>query len=496
MSRPEVSRPEVSGADRFDDVEGRARSRSSSVLRAALSGAWLRIVSALGGVVVTPIVVRHLGDARYGVFATVTALAGVLVFADLGLGNGLMTRLASMSTDEESRVRTRVTVSSGAALLAGAAGLVLVGFLSTLWVIPWDRLLGSAGLPIGEVRATVAVFGVLFSVGIALSLGQRVLLGLQHGLASNLWQVGSTVLALLLVALVSVRGSSVAWLVLASAGPMALGALGQCWWAFGRVAPWLRPRVAHVDAKEMRQLVSTSGLFLVLAVAVAIAYQTDQLVVASTLGAATAAVLAVSLRLYALVGQTVSYATLQIWPAFAAALGDGDLAWARRAYHRALLVTGLVSGSGCLLLVIAARPFVRWWLGPSLVPPWALLVGLALWTTYAVVVDQAAYLLNAAHVVRAQVIMAVTMTALNLPLSIVLAHRIGVSGPVWASLVSHLLVAGVPCFVLASRIVRDGRPSAGAALPAANLSQAGGEPGVDGLRRTQALDAQLDRQQS
>jgi hypothetical protein len=117
-----------------------------------------------------------------------------------------------------------------------------------------------------------------------------------------------------------------------------------------------------------------------------------------------------------------------------------------------------------LVLLIFTPTFVTWWVGAEFRPPTALLVGLVVWTAYTTVLIPANMLMNAALVIRTQVLLATAMALLNLPLSIFLTHQIGVAGPIWGSILAHASVSVVPTIVIVRRILRgqhsDARASA------------------------------------
>ena len=111
---------------------------------------------------------------------------------------------------------------------------------------------------------------------------------------------------------------------------------------------------------------------------------------------------------------------------------------------------------------LSGQTLIRWWVGDELVPPVSLLVAFALWTVYSLALTQCSYLLNAAAVVGPQIVMAVAMAVVNIPLSIVLTHELGIVGPLYGSLIAHVVCAGVPTVVLVRRVLAG----AGTATPA------------------------------
>ena len=96
----------------------------------------------------------------------------------------------------------------------------------------------------------------------------------------------------------------------------------------------------------------------------------------------------------------------------------------------------------------------------ALVPPISLLIAFALWNVYSLALTQCSYLLNAASIVGPQIGMATAMALVNIPLSIELTRRIGLSGPLYGSLISHVLFAGIPTVFLVRRVLRGGMAEA------------------------------------
>ena len=81
----------------LDTEEGRGRERYRRAALTAIASGGARLISLATVVVSVPLTLGHLGPERYGALVTITALAGMLIFADFGLGNGLMNLVASAS---------------------------------------------------------------------------------------------------------------------------------------------------------------------------------------------------------------------------------------------------------------------------------------------------------------------------------------------------------------------------------------------------------------
>lgn len=424
--------------------------RSRRLVRAGFSNLAAKMVSVVLALVATPIIVRSLGNERYGAYATITMVVSLLSFSDLGVGNGLVTRLAA-AQGRDSVEEQRWLVSTAFAILAAVGACVGVLLMVAAVTVPWAKLLGSTEVPEHELRLAIFVFGVFFAAGLPASLGQKVHLGLQQGAVASAWLVTTTATALTLTAAASVAGAGLPVIVGTTVAPAAVLGAVQSLLLLRMKRPDLWPRAADVTRLRVRTLLGVSGLFFLLNVAVAVAFQTDLFVVSSILGVASAAVFSICLRLFSLITQATTSALSQLWPAFAEALARDDREWVRHTLLRAMGLTALATAPAAGLLVLLGPTLIRWWVGPSLVPPTVLLVAMACWTVQQCVIYPVAMLMNGAEIVRFQVVAASSMATANLVTSILLTRKFGISGPVWASLLTHTLLNALPAVLMVRR---------------------------------------------
>ena len=431
--------------------EGRSLERWRRVLLAALGGGGFRVVSMLGTLVTLPLVHNYSGENSYGLFALVTTLGTLLAFADLGLGNGLISALPSAlgrgALDEARRL-----VSSAILLLtAVAAGLGAIA-LVVVPTVNWADLLGAGGDAVGQARATVAVFALTFLLALPSSVSQKVHLGLQEGLQANLWLMLGAVLSIAGTVACIAAEASVPWLVGVTLGGTGLASMINCLVLFGRSHPELRPSMALVDSHAVRALASSGVLFLVLSVAGAVAFQTDALVISAMLGTAAVTIYNFPLRLFTLPTLAVSFVLTPLWPAYSDALARGDVAWMKRTLRRSILLASAVNIPISIVLLVLGRPILHAWVGPDFTPPMLLIVAFAVWTASNSLSGPLAMALNGAGVIRVQVVFACLMALSNLGLSIVLTDKLGVAGPVIGSIIAQTVFSTIPSLVVVRRI--------------------------------------------
>lgn len=435
-----------------ETAEARSKERYRRLALSAATGGLVRLIGFITIAVTVPLTLGYLGAARYGFWVTVTSLAAVLQFSDLGLGNGLVTMVAeSPAHDERQRVRT--LVSSALALLVVSGAVVLAFSLLLARFVDWPALFGLSGTAAREAAPAIAVFLVCIAASIPLGLVTNVQNGLQEGFHANMWTALGAIASLAAIMTAALVQAPIPTLVAAGAIPPLLALAGNSVDFFCRRHPDLRPSLAAVDMSAAKKLLRLGGLFFVLQLAVAVAYSSDNLIIGAVKGAEEVTEYAVPFRLFAFLPMVVALLTAPLWPAYGEAIARGDIAWVRQALFRSLAVVGAITVPCGVLLVLAGPSLIDAWTGGRVHPGGFLLMGLGLWAVLGSLGGAASMLLNAARAVRLQVVAATTMAITNVTLTVVLVHSIGAAGAIWATVLSYLVCVVVPYAVRIPRLL-------------------------------------------
>jgi len=434
---------------------GRAAERYRRAAWSTLASIGARILAMAVSLVTIPLAIGYLGTERYGLWVTISAVTAMLTFADFGLGNGLMNKVAD-AYGRDDRDAARRAVSSAFLLLTVVAIAGLVGFALIYDHVSWARLANvSTATAAAEAGPTMFVFVACFAANLPLGLVQRIQYGYQEGFEVSLWTALGGILALVgLVAAIQVR-AGLPWLVLALVGgPLAAAALNGIV-VFARRHPDLRPRLHLATRPVAMSLIRVGLLFFILQIAVAVAYQADIVVAAQILGPEAAAEYSVALRLFFIMPMVLSMVFVPLWPAYGEAIARGDLAWVRSTLRRTTILGVAATAVSSAFLVVAGPEVLRAWLGPVFDPPFMLLLGMGLWAIVSTGFNSMAMLLNGATIIRFQVVVAAIMAGASVVGSIVLARQFGISGVIWGTLLAYLIFAAVPTLWYMPRVFRQ-----------------------------------------
>jgi O-antigen/teichoic acid export membrane protein len=310
----------------------------------------------------------------------------------------------------------------------------------------------SASVTRSEVTKTAALAATLMLIGLPVSLGSRIFAGYQEVHLNNL-VVGCGTIANLSGLLVGIAlRVSMPWLFFVSTAGTTLcnlTALAALFW----FRPWLRPRCTLLAWPATRELLISGSGFLLIQIAGAVVFSSDNVVVSHYLGAAQVTPYNVTWRLVGLTAVLQSLVFPALWPAYAEAYARGDLGWMRQAFRlmmRSTLALNLVCGVG---LIAFGKTAIRWWAGEAAVPSLMLLAVMALWAVISGCMTAESCLLAAVNRTRAQGVLSIIAAAANLALSIVLVQRIGAVGVIGGTILSYLLVLVVPQSLIVRKVL-------------------------------------------
>lgn len=416
---------------------GSARSRN--LVRGIVSSFLSRGVAALVPLAMIPVVLPELGASTYGAWMTIVSITAMLVWADLGLGNGLLTRLsAHLSKDD--RLSARRDILATYSIVAVVGGILSILTLASPLVVSWPRILNAGGSSADAVTPIALVCMLSFWANMPLSLIQRVQYAAQQVGISNAFTATGPVISLLLTLWATGSDQTPVLIVFsATVGPL-IANLAATAWFFSR-NPSLIPRLADRRGAQPLALLSLGGLFVLITMFSSLASNSDSMVIAHTLGAVQVADFAVAARVMASMGLVISLVNLPFWPATANALARGDTAWVHRTTRRMALLSGTFVALPTVAIMAISDPLVGA-LSQGLVERDLLLIGcLGAWWAIVAVTSPMMMVQNAAGVLLPQLIGWVLFLSVSLPIKVFAVPQLGVfAGPLVGAIAYCVLV--------------------------------------------------------
>jgi O-antigen/teichoic acid export membrane protein len=391
--------------------------------------------AAVIALLVTPILVHHLGVERYGIWALVGSIALYLELLEFGFGTATVKYVAEFA---------------GAGNLNGVRGTIATSF----WVL---AVPGFVALLLGGALA--AVFPAIFNLSPSLVDAARILLllvitDLALSIPSDTF--GGTLIGLQRYDLLnaSIVGTSVAqaiaWtIILASGGglvalgvaTLALGLAGQAsrYLIARRHVPRLSIAPRLIDRTIVRSLASLSGWYAMIDLAVIVVQRIDVIIVGLVVNVPAAGVYAVGQKLAFAVEQVIAPVTKGFLPHASELASRDDESQLRNAIVTGTRISFAVAAPLCLALGFLAGPLVHAWVGAGFDDARLVVVYLVVAAGVGALTRPGFLMLQGVGTARPTAFIRGGEAILNLGLSIELGRRWGLTGVAFATMVAGAL---------------------------------------------------------
>jgi len=376
------------------------------------------------GLLMVPLTLDYLNQEKYGVWLTLMSLVAWFNFFDVGLANGLRSKLAKTFANDDAQMARRY-VSTAYAILSIIAILLFILFASTFNLYSWSGIFNVSPSMEDELRQLVFAVFFFFAIRFVITLITTILSADQKLDHAGLLDLVINALSLAAVFVTSSLAPPSLFLlgVMLSGIPVVVLLVASFWYFIGlykRIAPSFK----MIDFALTRDMASLSLQFFALQAMVLLIFLSNNIIIAQLLGPAEVSVFNVVYKYFS-VATTVSILVLNpFWSAAAEAYHKGEMSWLRSSAKLLVKIWAGISLLGIFMLV--ASPFIyKLWLGNSIVISWRLS---ALMTLYVVVLawhNSYIYLINGIGKIRLQLYVYILMGIIVIPLSYFLVKVVG-----------------------------------------------------------------------
>lgn len=424
------------------------------------TGVWSGIAKACGAAnlfISVPFVLAALGTERFGVWATLCAFTAFSGFLDFGFGNGAMNMIAS-ARGRNALHEVPLIFAAATRALTGTTVFLFLATLPIWLLVPWHRILNMPPEAAAECRAAVGCVIIAVLVAVPLGLSTRTQLGLGRGERAYRWQALANLTTLgAVISLARLHASLPLLTAAAVTGPL-LGPLVNTF-QLRRESRGARAPLDVTHSLLIRQLRRSGFQFFLLQFSAVLAFSTDLPLITGLLGPDQAAPFAIVQRLFSIIPMGLALLWVPLWPLYRNSLAAGDGTWAIRTFRYSLLaatITALMLGGA---LVIGFEPLSQLWIGHAVPASLLLLCGFALWCVLDAAGGAVATFLNAAGILRPQLVIALAFVVVCLPLKYLAVTQYGSVAVIWITAGMCLLLNLLPLWLLRHRLaaaVRSG----------------------------------------
>jgi O-antigen/teichoic acid export membrane protein len=432
-------------------------------LKGIVTGNLGRFLS-LGYTAITiPLLITYLGAEMFGAWSTVRGFSAYLQNMGLGIGYVLVFSIAhSVGANERHKIRELVS----SAFFPGTGFALLIGAVlsAVIFVFPITELFGlSTQENSNSIRSVLMILLWAMVTGTIVGILLSVRSGLQQEYKNNVWGMIGTFLAVTGLILGIKLGARVELLAV-SIFFIPVFAMGANVTALLNSHPDAIPRLSAIRIASFKRLFSQGTALTGAQIFAAVLWSTDNLVIASALGAAAVVPYAVTFTIiYAAFGAIHSITT-SYGAAIRESFASQDWEWLEATHRKIFTIVLNLSGGAAVWLYFWGNDAISIWVGPDIASDVSpnLMTLLAIYLPLVVWNSTWAFPITALGRFRWQLLIIGFEAIANLGLSLWLVRHWGITGVAVGTLLPAAVVSSWAFPWLLSRVTEGHlRPTLG-----------------------------------
>ncbi len=419
-------------------IEGREKERTRRIALTALSAAISKVLSTIIPFITIRLTLEYLGVELYGLWNAVTSFFALFTFADLGLGNGLQTQLSRACGQDDIMLQRKIIFNSYAIL---SIVCILLSSLFIIFnpIIDWVEIM-NARSDNAKAYVSAIVLAIILSklISIPLSLIQRIQLAYQEGYDSDRWQCIASVLSLIsIIVICRYDCGKISLIWVSSLIPVVIFVSNSV--SYYSRKPIKVFSISLIDKNLMRNLLKTGLHFFLLSILTTFGLAVDTFIVANVSSLSDATPFSILHKIACVISIVVGMLCTPLWSANGEALARGEKGWVHKNTIKMAKIT-IGFSTICSALLIVCSPFAfKLWLGGDFEFSMICLIGMCV--TQIILSGMSPYfmILNAAGIVKKQVVVFTCFTIVSIILKFTLAPTISVNAIPWITNICYII---------------------------------------------------------
>lgn len=435
-------------------VDGINKERYRKATLATLTSFCGKFISILTALYSVPLTLNYLGPNSYGILMLITSINVILIFSDLGLGNGLVNSVSKYSA-LSNRSGIKLSISSVFFILCIITLCLSLIYLFSASHISWYKLLNIKKTEfIPDIEYSIHLFIACFLLNVPLSVVYKVQIGYQEMFLANIWQsIGNLFGFISLVLFIRYR-LTLPYIVFALNGIPLLFTLFNFITEFYFRRPINRPELKYFKASFSIQILNAGLIFTFINLANVVGSSFDNFILARELGPSNIVNFTIVSKLFSIL-YVITYFSAPFWPAFSEAILKNDFKWARSAFRKIMNVTVGVTFIVCLLISIFYAPVIEEWVGGEVKIKFNLIIGFSFFWIFSALAQASVNLMQSERYLKTLLLFTCLYSFFSFILKIIFVKHFGDFGVIIAGAICYGFFFSIPITVYSLRILKS-----------------------------------------
>jgi O-antigen/teichoic acid export membrane protein len=421
--------------------------RERRILKTMLSSSILRFVNMGIPLISLKLTYQYLEADIYGLWNALTAFFAFFAFTDLGLGNGLQTKLSRAFGLEDFELSNKI-ISSTFFLLVCFSLILLSIFAISSNFFTWSSLLNVKGESAKQIMYPAVLILILPKlISIPATIIKRTQLALQEGYLSDYWNIFGYLLNLIFIVIIVYFDLGKLTLLLATSLTPMFIMFVNFFYYFYKQKPTLKIKLKHFDSQLVKELLKLGFSFFVLSIFTTISLSIDPFIVARKLSLEDAASYSILFRISTIFSALISIISTSLWGANGDALAKGEIEWVIKNTQKMSRIMLIFTSLFCLVGMIFGEWFFQLWLGKEFNFNFSTWVFLLLFQVCLSFISPYFMVLNAMSKINFQIVIFVLFTFFTFFLKISLINNFGTSSLAFLGVICYVFIIIIPVYL-------------------------------------------------
>jgi O-antigen/teichoic acid export membrane protein len=393
----------------------------------------LKGTSIIIGFLLVPMTLHYLTPTNYGIWLTLSSIVGWFTFFDIGLGNGLRNKFAEASARNDITL-ARIYVSTTYAFLSIIIGVVFVLFVFVNPLLNWSKILNTSTDFSQELSIIVIVTFGFFCLKFVFGLIGTILNADQRPALNSTLEVLSSLLLLFLVwMLILTTHGSLLYLSIASGFSTIIVPIVASILLYFSIYRNIRPSIAFVKRFYARELITLGLRFFLLQIVGVIIFSTSNILITQLFAPAEVVPYNIAFKYYGIITLVFSIILAPFWSAYTEAYTRGDIQWIQKTIQ-VLKQIWYIIAIVVVIMSFFADTFYQFWIGGEIHIPLSISISMGIYILITSWCNIYANFINGTGKIHLQIISAIIIGILNIPIAILLSKyfQLGIPGIILA----------------------------------------------------------------
>lgn len=414
--------------------------RTKSIVKNIFYSFFVKGGSVLVSFILVPIVLGLISTFQYGVWLTLSSVILWLNIFDAGIANGLRNKLTeSLALKEYDKARK--LISTTYVILIILAILLFIGLSFINQFINWYELINISFTDEKNLYLIIAIIIAGFSLQLIVQT-INVILAASHkialtGLISLIGQ--ALILIVILIFKERIAGDLSIITVIFIFTPILVMFFSSVY-LFNTEYKLISPSFKHFRIEYVREIFGIGGTFFLIQIGAIILFQTDNIIIIKILGANDVTNYNIAFKLFSIVTTIFTIIMSPYWNAFTDSYIKNDLNWIknhlkliRKAYFFLVVLT--------IIIVITSEYIIKLWINNKTIVNIDVIIAMAIYVIVYMWQTIYVFFLNGIGKIKLQMILVSISAIINIPLSIFLGRKFGLSGVISANTIVFVFMS-------------------------------------------------------